>query len=155
MTKAEVIEMIASEENPTKKEKLNELLVNIEFFEREEKPIVDDLMAIGILVDSVWDLVNNREIPHLKSNCVGQYEIAYPILLKHLDFDYHPSVKEGIIRALTEKNASKIAKDKILEMFFNESDKNLKWVLANCLNTQMSWAQRQKHPEIKAVLSGL
>jgi len=54
MTKAEIIEMISN----------------------EEKPIVNDLMSIGISVDSVWDLVNNLQHPHLKNKFIGHYEIA-------------------------------------------------------------------------------
>lgn len=155
MTKDEVIEMISNEESPLKKQKLQDLLNKMDFFENEEKPIVNDLRSIGIAVESVWDFVNNQPHPHLKNNFVGQYEIAYTILLKHLEYEYHPRVKEGIIRALTEKNAAKVAKDKILELFYNETDKNLKWVLANCLKTLMTWTQREKHPDIKAVLKGI
>lgn len=138
MTKDEVIEMISIEENLLKKQKLQDLLDKMYFFEKEEEPLVNDLKTIGIYVESVWDLVNNRPHPHLKNVFVGQYEIAYPILVKHLDYDYHPRVKEGIIRALTEKNAAKVAKDKILDLFNKETDKNLKWVLANCLTTLMT-----------------
>ena len=155
MTKDEVIKMISNEESPLKKQKLQDLLDKMEFFEKEEKPIVNDLRSIGIAVESVWDLVNNHQHPHLKNNFVGPYEIAYPILLKHLDYDYHLRVKEGIIRALTEKNAANVAKDKILELFYSETDKNLKWVLANCLKTLMTWKQREKHPDIKAALKGI
>lgn len=138
MTKDEVIEMISNEENLLKKQKLQDLLDKMYFFEKEEEPLVNDLKTIGIYVESVWDLVNNRPHPHLKNVFVGQYDIAYPILVKHLDYDYHPRVKEGIIRALTEKNAAKVAKDKILDLFNKETDKNLKWVLANCLTTLMT-----------------
>lgn len=155
MTKDEIIEMIASEENLLKKQKLQGLLDKMLFFEKEEEPLVNDLKLIGISVESVWDLVNNHSHLHLKNNFVGEYEIAYPMLVKHLEYGYHPRVKEGIIRALTEKNAAKVSKDKILELFYNETDKNLKWVLANCLKTIMTWAQREKHPDIKATLKGL
>lgn len=147
--------MISTEENPMKKQKLQELLEKMHFFEKEEKPIVDELKSIGISVDSVWDLVNNRPHQYLKNNFVGTYEAAYSLLVKHLDYDYHPRIKEGIIRALTEKNAAKIAKDKILEMFYDETEKNLKWVIANCLKTLMTSAQREKHPEINIVLKGI
>ena len=155
MTKDEVIEMISNEESLLKKQKLQDLLDKMYFFEKEEEPLVNDLKTIGIYVESVWDLVNNRPHLHLKNVFVGQYEMAYPMLVKHLDYDYHPRVKEGIIRALTEKNAAKVAKDKILDLFNNETDKNLKWVLANCLTTLMTWKQREKHPDIKATLKGI
>jgi|WetSurMetagenome_2_1015567.scaffolds.fasta_scaffold18424_7 hypothetical protein len=154
MTKDELIKMVSNEESPLKKQKLQDLLDKMYFFEKEEQPLVNDLKSIGISVESVWDLVNNRSHPHLKNGFVGKYEIAYSMLVKHLDYDYHPSVKEGIIRALTEKNAAKVAKDKILDLFNNETDKNLKWVLANCLKTLMTWKQREKYPDIKATLKG-
>jgi len=48
-------------------------------------------------------------------------------MLKHLDYKYHPWVNEEIIRALSEKNAARVSKVKILELFFNETDKNIKW----------------------------
>ena len=56
---------------------------------------------------------------------------------------------------MTEKQAKGIATDKILNMFYKESDKNLKWLIANALRTLMSWNGRQKHPEIARVLNGL
>ncbi len=47
------------------------------------------------------------------------------------------------------------AAEKILDLFYKESDDNLKWVMANALRTLMSWNSRQKHPEIARVLKGL
>lgn len=147
--------MLLKEENLLKKQRLQELLDKMTFFEQEERPLVEALNGIGVKVNSVWDLVNNRPHPHLKSNFTGNYEVAYPILVEHLDYNYHPKVKEGIVRALTEKNASKIAADKILEMFHKESDKSLKWAMGNALRTLMSPQKRLKYPEIKQVLDGL
>jgi len=126
----------------------------MEFFKRAEQSLINDLKNVGIKVETVWDLVNNRPHPYLKNTFVGQYDIAYPVLLKHLDFDYHPRIKEGIIRALTEKNAASIVAEKLLDLFYKEPDKNLKWVLANALKTLMTWRQRQKHPEIQETLKG-
>jgi hypothetical protein len=155
MTRTELEEMISNTENPLQKLKLQDILNKMVFFETEQKPLICDLKDIGIIVNSVWDLVNNRPHPHLKSNFIGQYNIAYPVLVKHLDYEYHPKIKEGIIRALTEKSAAKIATIKILELFYNETDKNLKWTMANALKTLMPWSQRQKHPEIKEIWSGI
>ena len=155
MTKTEVHDLLLKEENLLKKQKLQELLDKMAFFEHEERPLIDALNGIGVKVDSVWDLVNNRPHPHLKSNFTGNYDIAYPVLVEHLDYSYHPRVKEGIVRALTEKNASKVATDKILELFYKESDKSLKWAMANALQTLMTRQKRLKYPEIKEVLDGL
>jgi len=154
MTKSEVQEMISNEVNPIKKQKLQDLLDKMDSFQREEKILINDLKSVGIMVESVWDLVTNRQHPILKNNFTGHYEIAYPVLLKHLDYEYHPRIQEGIIRALTEKNARKIATDKLLKMFYKEENQNIKWVLANALKTLMTWQQRQKHPDIGTTWKG-
>jgi hypothetical protein len=154
MTKTELQEMISAEQDGPKKQRLLDLLDKMISFEQEERPLVNELNNIGLKVESVWDLVNNRPHPYLKNNFTGDYEVAYPILVKHLDFDYHPRIKEGIVRALTEKKAAKLAADRILELFHKEPDKNLKWVMANALRTMLTWRQREKHPEIKQILKG-
>jgi hypothetical protein len=155
MTKSEVQEMISSEGDSIKKQKLQDLLDKNDLFQREEKILINDLKSVGIIVESVWDLVNNRQHPILKNNFTGHYEIAYPVLLKHLDYEYHPRIQEGIIRALTEKSARKIATDKLLKMFYKEENQNIKWVLANALKTLMTWQQRQKHPDIETTWKGI
>lgn len=155
MKRTEVHDMLLREENHLKKQRIQELLDKMDFFKQEEKPLIEALSAVGISVDSVWDLVNNRPHPNLKNNFTGSYEIAYPVLVEHLDYSYHPRVKEGIVRALTEKNASKIAADKILKFFYQESDKSLKWAMANALRTLMTRQKRLKYLEIKQVLDGL
>jgi hypothetical protein len=128
--------------------------LNLELLKKDEEPIVADLRNIGLNVDSVWDLVNNKPNPYLKQKFTGDYSVAYPILVKHLDFNYHPRTIEGIIRSLTEKQAKDIATIKILELFNKESDQNLKWVMANALRTLMSWEKRKKYPEIANTLKG-
>lgn len=146
--------MINTQTNPIARQKLQDLLDKMDNFRQEEQPLINDLAKVGIVVESVWDLVNNRPHPMLKSNFTGHYEIAYPILVRHLDNGYHPRIQEGIIRALTEKTAKEIAKDKLLELFYKEENKNLKWALANALKTLMTWQQRQKHQEIANVWKG-
>jgi hypothetical protein len=49
-----------------------------------------DLAAIGIDVQSVWDLVNGPQT-HVR---------AVPVLLRHIRGDYPPEILEGIARAL-------------------------------------------------------
>jgi hypothetical protein len=59
-----------------------------------EKPIIADLRAAGLEVDSVWDLVNTS-VP---------YPAALPILLKHLERGGYPErVMESLGRALAVK----------------------------------------------------
>jgi len=60
-----------------------------------EGPLVKDLCAAGVRVESVWDLVNTR----------AQYPAALPILFEHLQQPYPPSVRAGIARALAVPQA--------------------------------------------------
>lgn len=53
-------------------------------------PLVEELRRVGVLVDSVWDLVNTS----------ASYLRALPVLLTHLHRAYPPAVREGIARAL-------------------------------------------------------
>lgn len=59
-----------------------------------EKPIVADLRAAGIGVDSVWDLVNTSD----------PYPDALPVLMDHLERGGYPDrVMESVGRALAVK----------------------------------------------------
>lgn len=61
-----------------------------------ERPIVDDLNAIGFPIASVWDLVNTAE----------PYPEALPVLLHHLERGGYPDrVMESLGRALAVKPA--------------------------------------------------
>lgn len=126
--------------------------------EKDEKELVEEIRNNGIEIDSVYDLVNNFENAKyslLKNKFTGKYHKVYPILVDHLDKPHHPSIREGIIRALTEKDARDIAKDKLLEHFYKETDRILLWVLANALTTLLTAAEKKKNPDIGRVKSGL
>ena len=155
MKNEELLKMIETHDNPNVRKKYDDMKKQMELYSKDEEPIVMDLNNFGLKVDSIWDLVNNKPHPVFKNNFTGDYSVAYPILVKHLDYDYLPKTKEGLIRALTEKQAKNVATEKILDLFYKESDRNLKWVMANALRTLMSWNSRQKHPEIAKVLKGL
>jgi len=71
---------------------------------RNEEPLVAELRAAGFEVDSVWDLFN-REEPWRKDALVPAYSQVIPILEAHLSRPYHPVVREGIVRALTDRAA--------------------------------------------------
>jgi hypothetical protein len=59
-----------------------------------EQPVVADLRAVGVQVDSVWDLVNTSE----------PYPAALPVLMEHLERGGYPErVMEGLGRALAVK----------------------------------------------------
>ena len=92
----------------------------------EEEPLVQALAAAGIVVSSVWELVNSAQ----------QYPSAIPVLIKHLKTPYHPKIREGIARALTVPEAKPRAAHALIEAFQHEpdgADSGVKWALANAL----------------------
>jgi hypothetical protein len=60
-----------------------------------ERPVVDDLRAIGLDLDTVWDLY---KIPDSRPQ-------AIPVLLKHLALDYPDRVLESIGQGLDDRCA--------------------------------------------------
>jgi hypothetical protein len=78
---------------------------------RAEAPLVADLRAAGVAVNSVYDLVNTRE----------SYPAALPILIRHLDVDYPPPIVEGIARALAVP-AAHVAWRKLVDRFKSSRD---------------------------------
>ena len=92
----------------------------------EEAPLVQALAAAGIMVSSVWELVNSAH----------KYASAIPVLIKHLKTSYHPRIREGIARALTVPEAKPLAAHALIEAFQHEpdgTDIGVKWALANAL----------------------
>ncbi|MBI1925246.1 HEAT repeat domain-containing protein [Candidatus Poribacteria bacterium] len=100
------------------------------FLHAEERPLIDELGKIEVHVKSAWDLVNSPD----------SYTPAIPILMKHLKIPYHPKIKEGIVRALTVKEARGVAGPLLVEEFLNISSQNtmveqdFKWVIGNALS---------------------
>lgn len=61
-----------------------------------EQPIVADLRAVGVMVESIWDLVNTSD----------PYPATLPVLMEHLERGGYPErVMEGLGRALAVKPA--------------------------------------------------
>jgi len=92
----------------------------------DEEPLVQALAAAGIVVSSVWELVNSAH----------KYPSAIPVLIKHLKTPYHPKIREGIARALTVPEARPTAAPALIEAFQHEPDSTdirVKWALANAL----------------------
>jgi hypothetical protein len=90
-----------------------------------QAPLIADLGAVGIHVESVWDLVNTR----------ASYAAAIPVLLNHFTPDYPPEVREGIARALAVREAA-WAWDVLLRLFLEEptsGKRPVKWALACAL----------------------
>lgn len=88
--------------------------------------ISNALAEVGILVSSIYDLVNSK----------SSYSVAIPVLIGLLDETFASSrVTEGIVRALTVKEARGKANKALLRKY-NEtppSDASLRWAIGNAL----------------------
>ena len=94
----------------------------------EQAQLLSELREVGVVVDSVWDLVNTR----------AEYPAAIPVLVRHLSNSYTRGVKEGIARALTVEYAGPEALRKFIDEFLKQDDNSgisLKWVLGNAIAT--------------------
>lgn len=135
-----------------KKRQAKELEERRALLAEDEQGLLAELADIGYEIESVWDFVNNKNEYEFLRGFEGGYKDAYLILVKHLEMPHHPRIKEGIIRALTEKDANEAASEALLKAFYEEQDSNLKWVLANALRTVLTRSQKIKHPEYKYIL---
>jgi predicted Zn-dependent protease len=117
----------------------------------DERGLIEELAEAGYEIESVWDFVNSNNRYEFLRKFEGGYRSAYSILVKHLNIDHHRRIREGIIRALTEKDANETASEALLAAFYQEQDSNLKWVLANALRTVLTRSQKAKHPEYKEI----
>lgn len=89
----------------------------------EIKNLSDELLAKGVKFSNPWDMVNSKEA----------YPEAIDILIEHLHMSYHDKNKEGIIRALTVKEAKDKA-NRALIAEYNTMPKekyNLRWLIGN------------------------
>ena len=120
----------------------------------DERELVAEIRAVGYDVESVYDLVNNAPHPVLERRFIGPYPAAYPILLRHLGLPHSYVIREGIVRALTVRDGGPAVATALLAAFVQESDAELRWVLANALRAAMPYRLRRRHPEIAAVLKG-
>lgn len=71
---------------------------------QHEAPLAQELRATGYDVQSAWDLFNRKQ-PWRKDVPIPPYGAAIPILIRHLQPSYHFRVREGIVRALTTRDA--------------------------------------------------
>jgi len=93
--------------------------------------IVQDLVAAGVPVRDVWDLVNTSK----------QYRQAIPVLirwLEHLEAWSEPSerrsLEEGIVRSLTVPAARGVATPVLIKRFRDTAyDTAHRWVIGNAL----------------------
>ena len=109
----------------------------------EKDALLADLAAVGCRVSSVWDLVNSN----------SSYPEAIPVLCKHLQLARHETMREGIVRALTVKEACGIGGHLILAELKRppeENPDNVRWVLANALTVV---ADKTMIEDIKTLLA--
>jgi len=114
--------------------------------DQAQAPLVADIRKLGFDISSVYDFVNSA----------NSYPTAIPILVYYLQNDLisEPVIEEGIIRALTVKEAKGIANDVLLAtyhkiprdgIFMNE---NLRWLIGNAINIIITEKDLEKVIEI-------
>jgi hypothetical protein len=86
---------------------------------RAEAPVVEELRKAGVLVGSVWDLVNSPDT----------YAQSLPILLGHLQRPYPDAVREGIARAVAVPGA-RFAWPLLVKLYSQERGQRTKDALA-------------------------
>ena len=97
---------------------------------REDQQVAEELRKAGLHISSVYDLVNVTK----------SYPKAIPILLQLLPTIKEAAIKEGIVRALTVKEARPMAACILLKEFqqippaASGHAQILKWVIGNALS---------------------
>lgn len=71
----------------------------------DARPLLDELRAIEMRLDSLWDLVNTRQ----------PYPAAIPVLMKYLDRMALIKNREAIVRALTVRESKGVADIALVE----------------------------------------
>jgi hypothetical protein len=94
-----------------------------EQYAQAEAPLVKELRAAKVSVNSVWDLVNSRDV----------YPRSLPILLNHLQRPYPEAIRDGIARALAIPDA-KFAWHVLVNLYRREPENRAKDGLAVALS---------------------
>lgn len=94
----------------------------------EDEAVVSSLRQVGIYVESIYDLVKQK----------GNYTRAVPLLLKLLPSVSDSVIKQGIVRALGEKDAIGLAEEALIGEFLTVPSslvggESLKWAIGNTL----------------------
>jgi hypothetical protein len=80
---------------------------------RKERPVLDDLRAIGIPLQSLWsDTTHIAKLPPQ----------AFRIILHHLQLNYPRKTREGLARKLARREARDVVWDRIVSMYPDEYD---------------------------------
>jgi hypothetical protein len=154
MTAAEYIRQ--TENDPVYQARLREMDAEREQLRqrciRDERELVAELRALGFLIESVYDLVNNRPHPVLPNKFIGPYREAYPVLLRHLSIAHEPNVREGIIRALIVRDLPPQAHSLLLEQLKAETNRIHRGCLALALRRVLGKRKAEEIPEVQAAL---
>ncbi|GAA3825971.1 hypothetical protein [Nocardioides panacisoli] len=105
---------------------------------RAEEPLVADLQAAGIPVDSAWDLYKHPELG----------ETAYPLLVRHLVLDYPDRILQGIARGFSKAAARRHWKE-LLQIYLAEGRPEARDGLAATLS---GCAVRTHYADLVAIL---
>jgi hypothetical protein len=95
----------------------------------EDQYVVAELNKAGVHIDGIYDLVNSRTV----------YPEAIPVLVSCLSIVRDRVIKEGIVRAITVKEAKGKADKALIHEFRNippeaSELQNLKWAIGNALS---------------------
>jgi HEAT repeat protein len=96
---------------------------------KEDRMIIDRVREKGIAISSVWDLVHTRD----------KYTEVIPDLIATLPEVNELAIREGIIRALTIKEAAPAAAKPLIEEFYRllgdetSHGSTTRWAIANAL----------------------
>lgn len=90
---------------------------------RAETPLVEELQAAGVPVNSAWDLVNTPNM----------YPQSLPVLLDHLQRPYPDAVRDGIARAMAVPGA-KFAWPLLVKLYRQEQGNRTRQGLAVALS---------------------
>lgn len=95
----------------------------------EDRKVVEALNDLtGISITSIFDLVNGR----------ATYTQAIPVLISFVKSGLRdPLIMEGVVRALTIKEAKGSANEPLLELFnrTSKTDTSLRWAIGNAFKT--------------------
>lgn len=109
--------------SPKTKDEIQQMILAGNEFKKELQSeteyLLKDIENNGLIIDSVWDLVNTRQ----------SYPEAIEPLRKHLSGNYHIRNKEGIIRALGVKESGIKEIKALVNEYGKIDDENLNWTI--------------------------
>lgn len=97
----------------------------------DQSSLIEELAAVGVQCESVYDFVNRGITP----------VEAFPVLVAHLDQAHLPNNREGIIRALTQRDARLFAFEALVHHYKHEKEPHLQWAIANALSAMARYEE--------------